>query len=95
MSKKNFLGAEGLEGVELLPVPAPPTTGETRENGASVSALAQERMPAFGRGEQAVSSVRRGRKLGLSGYGSALGFGLLLLTSMAACLERLAWMGGH
>lgn len=95
MSKKSFLGAEGLESVELLPVPAPPTTTEARDDGASVSAMAQEHMPAFVRGERVRMPVRTGRKPGLSGVGSALGFGLLLAASLMACLERLAWMGGH
>lgn len=95
MSKKSFLGAERLDAAELLPVPAPPTTTEAREDGMAVSTMAQERVPAFMRETSAPSAALTGRKAGRRVPWSALSFGVLLLASLSACLERLSWMGGR
>jgi len=61
----------------------------------AVSALAQERVPAFLRETSPPSAALTGRKVGQSVPWSALSFGLLLLASLSACLERLSWMGGR
>ncbi len=93
MSKKSFLGAERLDSAELFPVPAPPTTTDAGEDGMAVSRLAQDRLPAFVHGSRESSYAEKGRKAGPSVPWSVLSFGLLLLASLTACLERLAWMG--
>ncbi len=95
MSEKSLPGAERLESGTGSQSPAPPAMGEGREDGASVSRLAQARMSAFVRGERVRPAVSAGRKAGHSVPWSALSFGMLLLASLSACLERLAWMGQH
>ena len=71
--------------------PTPPETMDAREDGMAVSQMAQSRLPGFVRAARISHSAdaRRG------GWWSALSFGVLLLASGAACLERLAWMGGR
>lgn len=93
MSEKSFLGAQRIDSAELSQSPAPPTMAEAREDGASVSRLAQDRLPVYVRENGLSASARIGRKAGHGAAWSALSFGVLLLASLGACLERLAWMG--
>lgn len=68
---------------------------DAREDGMAVSQMAQSRLPGFVRADRASHSADAGRGGWRSAPWSALSFGVLLLASLSACLERLAWMGGH
>lgn len=93
MSEKSFLGAQRIDGAELSQSPALPMVAEAREDGASVSRLAQDRLPLYVRENGLPASARTGRRAARSAWWSTLSFGVLLLASLGACLERLAWMG--
>ncbi len=92
---KDFLGAERLAVSEQLSAPALPAIADAHDTGADVSRVAQDRLPAFVREQGVSTAAQTKRSLWRNAPWSALSFGLLLLTSGAACLERLAWMGRH